>query len=232
MKNVRSSLPCISMNFVLNSVKCKFFPVSIVKHLRLNHPRNLIIGHLNIYSIRNKFDLLKKMFTKDINILMITETKLDDSLPASQFLIQRFCTPFRLDRNKNGSGIPLYIRSNITSTKLNKYILKNQIEVLFVGIRIRNSIWLLCCSYNPNKLLIASHIQKISNGINAYCNKYENILIMSDFSVGIKEVSLHLFCNQCKLKSMKKDPTCYKNIDNPSCIDLLLTNSGVASTFG
>ena len=34
-----------------------------------------------------------------------------------------------------------------------------------------------------------------------------------------------MFCNQYKLKSLNKDPTCYKNIDNPSCIDLLLTNS-------
>ena len=92
-------------------------------------------------------------------------------------------------------------------------------------IRIINSIWLLCCSYNPSKLQIASHIQKISNGIDAYCKKYENILIMGDFNVDVKEVSLHLFCNQYKLKSLNKNPTCYKNIDNPSCIDLLLTNS-------
>ena len=156
---------------------------------------------------------------------MITETKLDDSFPTSQFLIQGFCTPSRLDRNKNGGGILLYIRSNITSTKLNKYIINNEIEAFFVKIRIRNSIWLLCCSYNPNQLQIASHIQEISNGIDAYCNKYESILIMGDFNVDAKEVSLNLFYNQYKLKSLNKDPTCYKNIDNPCCIDLLLTNS-------
>ena len=60
------------------------------------------------------------MVTEEIDILMITETKLDDSFPASQFLIQGFCTPFRLDRNENGGGILLYIRSYIASTKLNK----------------------------------------------------------------------------------------------------------------
>ena len=38
MKNVRSSQPCISMNFVLNSVKHKFlFHVSIVKLLVRRH---------------------------------------------------------------------------------------------------------------------------------------------------------------------------------------------------
>ena len=48
---------------------------------------------------------------------------------------------------------------------------------------------------------------------------------MGDFNVDVKEVSLHLFCNQYELKSLNKDPTCYKNIANSSCIDLLLTNS-------
>ena len=48
---------------------------------------------------------------------------------------------------------------------------------------------------------------------------------MGDFNVDVKEVSLHLFYNQYKLRSLNKDPTCYKNIDNPSSIDLLLTNS-------
>ena len=47
---------------------------------------------------------------------------------------------------------------------------------------------------------------------------------MGDFKVDVKEVSLHLFCNQYKLKSLNKDPTCYKNIDNRSGIDLVLTN--------
>ena len=69
------------------------------------------------------------MVAEGLDILMITKTKLGDSFPASQFSIQDFWTPFRVDRNKNGGGILLYIRSNIISTKLNKYIIKNQIDV-------------------------------------------------------------------------------------------------------
>ena len=103
-------------------------PEFLLKHLRFNHTKNIIIVYLNINSIRNKFDLLKKIVAEEIDILMITETKLHDSFPASQILIQGFCTPFRLDRNKNGGGILLYIRSNMTSPKLNKYIIKNQTE--------------------------------------------------------------------------------------------------------
>ena len=47
------------------------------------------------------------MLTHYIDILMITETKLDDSFSVSQFGIDGFSTPFRLDRNKNGGGILL-----------------------------------------------------------------------------------------------------------------------------
>ena len=73
------------------------------------------------------------MVAEEIYILMITETKIDESFPVFQFSIQGFCTPFRLDRNKNGGGILLYIRSNIISTKLNKkYIIKNETEAFFV----------------------------------------------------------------------------------------------------
>ena len=71
---------------------------------------------------------MKTMLTRDIDILMITETKLDDSFPTSQFEIDVFSTPFRLDRNKNGGGILLYIRSYIVASKLNNYIFPNDIK--------------------------------------------------------------------------------------------------------
>ena len=32
------------------------------------------------------------------------------------------------------------------------------------------------------------------------------------------------FCESYKLKSLIKQPTCFKNPENPSCIDLFLTN--------
>ena len=69
------------------------------------------------------------MLMCDIDNLIITETKLDDLFPVSQFEIDGFSTPFRLDRNKNGGGILLYIRSYIVASKLNNYIFPNDIEV-------------------------------------------------------------------------------------------------------
>ena len=80
------------------------------------------MDHLNINYIRNKLGLMETMFTHDIDILMITVTKLDDSFPASQFEIDGFNIPFRLGRNKNGGSILLYICSYIVASRLNNHM--------------------------------------------------------------------------------------------------------------
>ena len=65
-----------------------------LRDLRLRNLNKLIIAHLNINSLRNKFELLIPQIKDNIDILMIAETKLDESFPASQFLINGFSAPF------------------------------------------------------------------------------------------------------------------------------------------
>ena len=36
------------------------------------------------------------------DVLLISETKLDDSFSSAQFRLKGFCTPYRLDRNSVG----------------------------------------------------------------------------------------------------------------------------------
>ena len=40
----------------------------------------------------------------------------------------------------------------------------------------------------------------------------------------IEEANMKLFCENYNLKSLIKQPTCYKNPNKPTCIDLILTN--------
>ena len=40
----------------------------------------------------------------------------------------------------------------------------------------------------------------------------------------MSEVSMSEFCAIYNLKNLVKEPTCFKNPNNPSCIDLMLTN--------
>ena len=48
---------------------------------------SILIGHLNINSLRNKFEILVPSIAVTLDILMIYETKFDESYPVSQFLI-------------------------------------------------------------------------------------------------------------------------------------------------
>ena len=72
----------------------KDVPLSTLKCLRLKNPNRIIIGHLNINSIRNKFDQLKHLIKDTMNILLISETKLNNSFPEKQFFIDGFSRPY------------------------------------------------------------------------------------------------------------------------------------------
>ena len=49
-----------------------------------------IIGHLNINSIRNKFSGFKDLVLKETDICLLSETKIDDSFPNSQFFAEGY----------------------------------------------------------------------------------------------------------------------------------------------
>ena len=142
---------------------------------------------------------------------MISETKIDESFPLSQFMI---------DRNAHGGGILVYFRNNITSKLLNP----SDIEAVFIEMNIKSKKWFLCCTYNPNKSLIENHLRQLQEQLKLFSERYEHFLIMKDFNADVSDHSITLFCTLFKLKSIVKEPKCYKNPENPSCIDLFLTN--------
>ena len=72
---------------------------------RLKHRKNLLIGYLNINSLRNKItDLRVIMKTLSLNYLILSETKIDESFPTSQFNIEGYEIRARRDRDKFGGG--------------------------------------------------------------------------------------------------------------------------------
>ena len=109
--------------------------------IRIKNTKQLIIAHLNINSLRNKFDQLKNLVQDKIDILVVTESKLDDTFPDSQFHIQGYKVAFRKDRNKLGGGIIVFARDDIPCKKLNVRIAED-IEELFLEINLRHTKWL------------------------------------------------------------------------------------------
>ena len=83
---------------------------------------------------------------------------------------------------------------------------------------------LINCSYNPHKSEIKKHLTALRHSLDLHCSKYDKILILKDFNVGIEEANMQSFCEKYNLKSLIKQSTGYKNPDKPTCIDLILTN--------
>ena len=98
-----------------------------LSQFRIKNVNRLIIGHLNINSISGKFDQLKYLIEKIIDVLIFTETKIDACLPNSQFIIDGYSPPFRYDRNRFGGGFLIHILlcGGFNSEFLLKYDSKN-----------------------------------------------------------------------------------------------------------
>ena len=116
--------------------------------------------------MRNKFDILTDQITGNVDVMIISETKLDVSFPESQFKIPGYSSPFRLDRDQNGGGIMVFVREDITAKFLS--FEDKLIEALFIEINFWKKKWLLSCSYNPHKNNISNHLQRLRNSLDLY----------------------------------------------------------------
>ena len=74
-----------------------------LKVMKENSPNKIIVGHVNINSLRNKFETLHYIININLDIILLSETKLDDSsFPSAQFMLKNFGIPYRLDKNSIG----------------------------------------------------------------------------------------------------------------------------------
>ena len=76
----------------LNIKNCNGQPDDDMLRLR----KLLIKNPNNIKSIKNKFEMLSLLFHQEIDILMISETKMDHSFPTEQFIIEGYSKIYRL----------------------------------------------------------------------------------------------------------------------------------------
>ena len=111
----------------------------LIKEYRLKNTNKVILAHLNINSIRNKFSSLKELVSDNIDVLVIEETKLNETFPEKAFMIPGYKKPFRKDRNSYGGGILVFIREDIPSREAPIIEGFSDLEGIFVEINLRKS---------------------------------------------------------------------------------------------
>ena len=199
-------------------------PGNILNNLRTKNVDRPIIGQININFLEKKFEPLLSLVKDKIDILMISETKLDDSFPLNQFEIEGYSQQYRLDRDCNGGGIIIYVRDHLPCKQIKSHNLPENVEGLFLEINIGKTKWLLVGGYNPHKESISYFLSHISKGIDKNLSSHENFIIIGDLNCPVSEKGMKEFCEIYDLENLIKTPTCYKNPKNPSSIDVILTN--------
>ena len=80
-----------------------------------------IIVQININSISSKLNQLKELALKHVDVLVVCETKLNEAFPNSQSNMDDFSLVYRLNRNRNGRGVMIFVKEDILSKLLSKY---------------------------------------------------------------------------------------------------------------
>ena len=110
---------------------------------------NIIFPYININSNRNKFDNLCDSISKNVDILSVTETKLDPSFPNWQFLIPAFHEPMRLDITSKHGGRLVYIKSSLPARIMFNFKLPKNIQITPFELNLRREKWLFLSIYKP-----------------------------------------------------------------------------------
>ena len=158
--------------------------------MRIKNVNNVIIGTLNINSLAPKFEQLEEIVGKSLDILTIQETKLDDSFPTQQFILNGYSEPYRLDRNREGGGVLIYVREDIPSKQLTKHKFSKYVEGLLVEINLRKTKLLFFGGYRSEHtdfgLTKEDFLSQLTFALDKYSN-YDKVLLAGDFNIDENE---------------------------------------------
>ena len=157
---------------------------------------------MNISSLRNKFQALIQNVSGEVDLLIFSETKIDESFPKTTFLIKDFSDPFRIDQNVHEGGTLLYVKKDVPTTLLSTQPLPSECCFVEVSFRKRMQLIIKSCSCNPHKNNISKHIEILSNNFDLYTSQYESNTVIGDFHVEIGNPHMNDFCHVYNFSSV------------------------------
>ena len=155
---------------------------------------NFLVVHYNINSILapGKLDqLTDKCIALKIDVLIITESKLDQTIPTNLITIQGYHEPIRRDRAVNGrygGGVLIYIAENLVfQTK--ESLQSQHFEHIWVDVRLNENVFAINALYQPPNETLADHqlFLETAENILSALNNYKEAnykMISSDLNFG------------------------------------------------
>ena len=179
--------------------------------------------------MRNKIvDLREIILELSLDYLVLSQTKIDQSFLTAQFYIKGYEVRARRDGDEHGGGLIEFVKNGFISKRLKQYETK-QSESIYSEFTIANRKWMCLSIYRPpNPNNMNTFFDEITACPSKAAVKYENIIIMGDFNVGIKNKGLgcsklDTFCDLFNLTNVIHSETCLMK-NHKSTIDLFSTN--------
>ena len=203
----------------------------IFKELRDTRKGNLkrpILCHLNINSLRHKFNDLKPILLEKLcDILIVSETKLDDTFNDNLFTVNGYKME-RKDRNAKGGSLMAFYRSDLPVRRIRQYECVEN-ENIFLELKLKNRSWGISCIYRPPSLNDRVFDSDLCSKLDQKLIKYDHHCIVGDLNYNLlipeKSHTLRNIMDTYSLKNLVKDSTCHTKNSQPSLIDVFLTNS-------
>ena len=125
------------------------------------------------------------MYNLQLDYFAISETKLDDSFPTSQFIMNNYEIRCKKDRDKNGRGLIEYIKRGIICERLKQYEL-NVYKIICSQLTISKNKWFCLSIYRPPLYnIIVGFFEGMTLCLSKASTKYENFVIMGDFNIDV-----------------------------------------------
>ena len=162
---------------------------------------------------------MSSLISENVDVLIVTETKLDSSFPTTQFVISGFHHPFRLDIDRRSGGLLVYVKGSIPARVLTNFSTPADTQIIVFEINLRRERWLFVTIYKPSSLNSQYFLDTLSDLLDFYSNYYDNKVILGDFNLKPADPLIMTFLNEHDLIDLIKNNTCFKR--EGSCFYLL-----------
>ena len=125
--------------------------------------------------------MLSMLLKNKVGILAIAETKIDETFPTNQFLLDNYKKPYRLDKSKLSGGLLVYVMQGIPSKQLRDFTLPEDFQVIPFEISLNNQKWLIISVYNPNKRTGMTFLENLTKLLDFYSRIYNSYVIIGEF---------------------------------------------------
>ena len=189
------------------------------------------IFHLNIRSLRNKLNYLSSL-VDDVDILAITETHLDNSVPNSDIIVDGFSEPFRKDRNMFGGGVAMYFSESLIAKRRTDLEFGNA-EMIWSQVKFQNILYLICNIYRPPSFNANVLWQHLRHSVDIALEETPNVIITGDLNIDFLKndrSELSNILSQYNMTNVITEPT-RRTVTSSTLLDPIIVSDTVDVCF-